>query len=183
MTNDVTVACLREQECNECIGYAGFYDACGLFLEEQYNVQLECFDSTKILKECFCTSDDIGNSESTICQTNDDIGAFKADLAVCSIDYSLLLSAEECEFVQALESCRAMKKARKKALNFSDQREYYGSDSCRRWFWDDKEDWKAETAMEQQECEQYMNALLEEVEVDEDTNSDEARSRILRFSD
>ena len=146
---------ITEQECDECVEDARFLSACRDYFSEEYGIIPDCYKDVELNPDNICTTEKI---EEGICEY---LGSYLYDDEVIA---QLSTNYENCKgFFDYYTSCKNLKSNRKSGLNASDQRAYYDGKEestgnyCRRWFWDDEEDWKGEKLIEKQACEEYAD--------------------------
>ena len=151
---------ITEQECDECVEFARFANACYAYFQEERNIEFECYKGLDLDPDNICTQTKIDAGE---CQY---LGSYFFDE-----EGYWELEENECNNIfDHYASCKNMKRTKKRAFSFVEQRKYYdgleddNGNYCRGWFWDDQDTtrWKLEKAAEKRECEEYFEILQDE---------------------
>lgn len=160
---------VTEQECDECVEYARFADACHDFLKSEYDISLACSVDLEYEPDRFCTQSFVEENQNRDNLSSDEQRCIDAALNgerlgwyMYTLDDFNVIGSSTCESQWDYYSgCQSKKRAKKKAMNAAEQFEYYQSDECRRWFWDSKELWALETAVEKRDCEEFYTLLTQ----------------------
>jgi hypothetical protein len=147
---------VTEQECDECFEDARFHQACDNYFAEQYSIAFDCYNGIELDSDCFCNGEDVDNDACFI-DGMFQLGAYEYETPECVIEFDPLET--QCDSLSDhYNSCTNWKNSKKEAFSKAEQKEYYSSDECRRWAWDD-EDWSLEKAVETRDCEAFAQMI------------------------